>query len=157
MSTHRAATGFVPAAVAVAAIAVACELDFGRNQLAGVFAATIGSASLIGVLGRRDAPDEVVIGSSLVWMLGVEVFFLLFAGLGPGVGAARGVPVRFLALAGAGAAEATRTVGALLLLGLLATPAATAHRLSGRPCRALALSAVAAPAGTRPVSKAAAA
>jgi zinc/manganese transport system permease protein len=56
------------------------------------------------------------------------------------------VPVRllglaFLALTGAAAAEATQAVGALLLLGLVAAPAAAASRLSAAPFRALALSA----------------
>ena len=71
---------------------------------------------------------------------------LLFASLDPAVAAARGVPVTalgvgFLALVGATAAEASQAVGALLLLGLLTAPAATAHRLTPRPYPALALSA----------------
>jgi len=50
---------------------------------------------------------------------------------------ARGVPVRvlgfaFLALVGVTAATATPAVGALLLLGLLATPAGAAQRISAR-------------------------
>ncbi|HWC81141.1 MAG TPA: metal ABC transporter permease [Pseudonocardiaceae bacterium] len=70
---------------------------------------------------------------------------LLFGTLDPDVAAARGVPVRllglvFLALVGACAAEASQAVGALLLLGLLAAPAATALRLTTRPYRALGLS-----------------
>lgn len=71
---------------------------------------------------------------------------LLFASVDEAVAAARGVPVRalglgFLVLVGASAAEATQAVGSLLLLGLLAAPAGTAHRLSTRPYHALALSA----------------
>ncbi|KIF73134.1 ABC transporter [Streptomyces sp. 150FB] len=70
---------------------------------------------------------------------------LLFASVDEAVAAARGVPVRllgfvFLALAGAGAAEATQAVGSLLLLGLLAAPAGAAQRLTDRPFAALALS-----------------
>lgn len=70
---------------------------------------------------------------------------LLFASVDPGVAAARGVPVRalalvFLALVGVTAAEATQAVGALLLLGLLAAPAGAAHRLTANPYLALALS-----------------
>jgi zinc/manganese transport system permease protein len=70
---------------------------------------------------------------------------LLFASVDEAVAAARGVPVRllgfvFLALAGAGAAEATQAVGSLLLLGLLAAPAGAAQRLTDRPFGALALS-----------------
>jgi zinc/manganese transport system permease protein len=67
---------------------------------------------------------------------------LLFASVDPAVAAARGVPVRllglgFLVLAGITAGEATQAVGALLILGLLATPAATAQRLTTRPFLAL--------------------
>jgi zinc/manganese transport system permease protein len=70
---------------------------------------------------------------------------LLFASLDEAVAAASGIPVRalgvgFLALVGLTAAETTQAVGALLLLGLLAAPAAAAHRLSTRPFRGLALS-----------------
>ena len=70
---------------------------------------------------------------------------LLFASLDPAVAAARGVPVTtlgvgFLALVGATAAEASQAVGALLLLGLLTAPAATAQHLTARPYPALALS-----------------
>src|SRR5438132_10993586 len=72
---------------------------------------------------------------------------LLYATLDAAVAAAQGVPVRalglvFLALLGLVAAQATQAVGALLLLGLLAAPAGAAHRLSTRPYRGLALSAL---------------
>jgi zinc/manganese transport system permease protein len=72
---------------------------------------------------------------------------LLFASLDGEVAAAAGVPVRalglvFLAVLGLVAAQATQAVGALLLLGLLAAPAGAAHRISTRPYRVLALSAL---------------
>ncbi len=71
---------------------------------------------------------------------------LLFASVDPAVAAARGVPVRllgplFLAILGATVGEASQAVGALLLLGLLAAPAAAAQRLTADPWRALALAA----------------
>jgi len=71
---------------------------------------------------------------------------LLFATLDPAVAAAAGVPVRllgplFLALVGTTTAEATQVIGALLLLGLLAAPAAAAQHLTDRPWRGLWLSA----------------
>ena len=70
---------------------------------------------------------------------------LLFASVDPAVAAAFGLPVRwlgmaFLVLVGVTAGEATQAVGALLILGLLATPAAAAQRLTSRPYRALAIS-----------------
>jgi zinc/manganese transport system permease protein len=63
---------------------------------------------------------------------------LLFATVAPEVAAARGVPTRllgvgFLGVVGLVAAEAAQAVGALLLLGLLAAPAAAAHRITARP------------------------
>jgi zinc/manganese transport system permease protein len=69
---------------------------------------------------------------------------LLFSSLAPDVAAARGVPTRllsigFLALLGVVAAEATQVVGALLLLGLLAAPAAAAQRIARSPFAGLAL------------------
>ncbi|MFN2613185.1 MAG: metal ABC transporter permease, partial [Actinomycetota bacterium] len=72
---------------------------------------------------------------------------LLLSTIDATVASARGVPVRalgiiFLGLVGLTAASATRAVGALPLLGLLAAPGAAAHRLSPRPMRALALSAL---------------
>jgi zinc/manganese transport system permease protein len=71
---------------------------------------------------------------------------LLFASIDTAVAAARGVPVRllgtgFLVLVGITAGEATQAVGALLILGLLASPAATAQRLTTRPYLGLGLSA----------------
>ncbi len=78
---------------------------------------------------------------------------LLFASLAPEVAAARGVPVRLLAIAfvallGVVAAEATQAVGALLLLGLLAAPAAAAHRLARAPLAGVALAGLLAVAAT---------
>ncbi|MGI9023440.1 MAG: metal ABC transporter permease [Acidimicrobiales bacterium] len=71
---------------------------------------------------------------------------LLFATVDPAVARAQGVPVRaievaFLALLGLAVAQAVQVVGALLLLALVATPAATAHRITSRPWRAMWLSA----------------
>lgn len=70
---------------------------------------------------------------------------LLLSSLDPDVAAALGVRVRllglvFLGVVGAVAAEATQAVGALLMLGLLAAPAAAAQRLARSPYAGLALS-----------------
>jgi zinc/manganese transport system permease protein len=50
------------------------------------------------------------------------------------------VTVIFLILVGATVAEAVQAVGALLILGLMVTPAAIAQRLTSRPYVALLLS-----------------
>jgi zinc/manganese transport system permease protein len=184
--SHVAYTG------ALGALAVGVDLRL------GLFATTIVVAVLLGVLGGRGVADDVVIGTTFSWVLGIGVLCLsivtthraqgnstasatvlfgsifgisasaarttavvavgliallavlarplLFASLDPSVAAARGVPVRalgpaFLVVVGATAAEATQVVGALLLFGLLAAPAATAQRLVTRPWHALGLSA----------------
>ncbi|HUO38121.1 MAG TPA: metal ABC transporter permease [Mycobacterium sp.] len=66
---------------------------------------------------------------------------LLFATVDPAVAQAVGVPTRwlgavFLGVVGATVAEASQIIGALLVLGLFAAPAAAAMRLTDRPWRA---------------------
>ena len=186
------ALSHVAYAGALAALAAGIDLRL------GLFAATIAIGVALGVLGGRGAADDVIIGTTFAWILGLGVFFLaiyttraattnsaanvnvlfgsifgispaaamtaawvalglimvllviarplLFASLDPAVATARGVPVRllgplFLAIVGATAAEASQIVGALLLFGLMAAPAAAAQRLTDRPWRALGLSA----------------
>ncbi len=193
------ALSHVAYAGALAALAAGVDLRF------GLFAATIFVGLVLGILGGRGATDDVVIGTTFAWVLGLGVFFLayytthgstgngaanvnvlfgsifgisaadartaawvaaglivvllaiarplLFASLDSVVAAARGVPVRalgplFLAVVGATAAEASQAVGALLLFGLLAAPAAAAQRLTDRPWAGLALSGVLAVAAT---------
>ena len=72
---------------------------------------------------------------------------LLFATIDPAVAQAAGVPTRllstvFLAVVGATVAEATQIIGALVVLGLLAAPAAAAARLTTGPWHGFWLSAV---------------
>jgi zinc/manganese transport system permease protein len=78
---------------------------------------------------------------------------LLLISIAPELAAARGVRTRavevtFLALLGMVTAQATQTLGALLLLGLLAAPAAAAHRLVRNPFAGIALAAALAVAAT---------
>lgn len=184
------ALSHVAYAGALAALAAGIDLRL------GLFAATITVGLALGLIGGRAAADDVVIGTTFAWVLGLGVFFLslytthastsngaanvtvlfgsifgisaaaartaawiaagliavllviarplLFASVDPAVAAARRVPVRllgplFLAVLGATAAEASQAVGALLLFGLLAAPAAAAQRLTDRPWRALPL------------------
>jgi zinc/manganese transport system permease protein len=186
------ALSHVAYAGALAALAAGVDLRF------GLFTATIVVGLVLGLLGGRGATDDVVIGTTFAWVLGLGVFFLayytthgstsngaanvnvlfgsifgisasnaataawiaaglivvvlviarplLFASIDPGVAAARGVPVRvlgplFLAVVGATAAEASQAIGALLLFGLLAAPAAAAQRLTNRTWTGLILSA----------------
>jgi zinc/manganese transport system permease protein len=70
---------------------------------------------------------------------------LMFISVDPDVAAARGVPttmvtVFFLVLLGATVAEAVQAVGALLIFGLMVTPAAIAQRVTSRPYAGMILS-----------------
>jgi zinc/manganese transport system permease protein len=104
----------------------------GVNVLFGsIFGLTAGQATLAAVIAAGVIAAILAIARPL-----------LFASIDAAVAAARGVPVRllgigFLVLVGITAGEATQAVGALLILGLLATPAATAQRLTTRPFTAM--------------------
>jgi zinc/manganese transport system permease protein len=103
----------------------------------GIQAAHTLFGSIFG-LGAQEARVAALVGLAVVVLLLAISRPLLFATLVPDVAAARGVPTRmlavgFVALVGVVAAEATQAVGALLLLGLLAAPAAAAHRLARSP------------------------
>jgi zinc/manganese transport system permease protein len=111
------------------------------NGAAGV--ATL-FGSIFGI-GHRTALLTTGIALVIVVVMLAIARPLLFASIDEAVAAARGVPVRvlgigFLGLVGASAAEASQVVGALLLLGLLAAPAGTAHRLTDRPYLGMGLS-----------------
>ncbi len=106
----------------------------GAHTLFGsVFGLTGGEARLAAAIGLAATALTAAIGRPL-----------LFASVAPDVAAARGVPTRllgvgFVALLGVVAAQATQVVGALLLLGLLAAPAAAAHRIARGPFASIAL------------------
>lgn len=51
-------------------------LAFGVDPRAGVLVATIATALAIAGLGRHARPDDVVIGSTFAWLLGLGSFFL---------------------------------------------------------------------------------
>ncbi len=104
-------------------------------------------------LSHSHAITDAVVACGLSGAVVIIARPLLFASIDAAVAAARGVPVRmlgflFLGIVGIAAAAATQAVGALLLLGLLATPAGAAQRLTTRPFRALWLSAGIAVAST---------
>jgi zinc/manganese transport system permease protein len=111
------------------------------NGTAGV---SVLFGSILG-LSAGAARTAAVIGVAILAAVLLIGRPLLFGSLDEAVAAAGGVPVRalgiaFLALVGLTAAETTQAVGALLLLGLLAAPAAAAHRLTTHPLGGLALS-----------------
>lgn len=96
-------------------------------------------------LSLRQAAVAAAIGTACAVAVAAIARPLLFASVAPDVAAARGVPARalglaFLALLGLTVAEAVQAVGALLVLALLVTPAATAQRLTANPYAGLALS-----------------
>jgi zinc/manganese transport system permease protein len=110
---------------------------------AGIQAAHTLFGSIFG-LGSGEALLAAVVGLVCVLLTLAIARPLLFASVAPEVAGARGVPtgmlgVGFLALLGVIAAEATQAVGAMLLLGLLAVPAASAHRLARSPFAGIAL------------------
>lgn len=100
--------------------------------------------SIFGLSGAA-AWLATVIAIAVIGVLVAIARPLLFASVDPDVARASGVPVRllgvvFLILVGTVAAEASQAVGALLLLGLLAAPAAAAHRLTASPWLGIGLS-----------------
>lgn len=104
-------------------------------------------------LSASEARLAAAIGLGVVLATAAIARPLLFSSVAPDVAAARGVPTRllavaFVALLGVVAAEATQAVGALLLLGLLAAPAAAAHRLVRSPFAGVALAGLLAVAAT---------
>ena len=130
----------------VLGLGVLCLAIFTTQRSAGNGAAAVRVlfGSIFG-LTRNDVWLAIGVGAFAAALLLALARPLLFASLDPDVAAAHGVPVRivgiaFLTVLGAIAAETTQAVGALLLLGLLAAPAAAAHLLAHDPYRGLALS-----------------
>jgi len=116
-----------------------------RSSSNGTAGISVLFGSIFGLSGSQ-AATAAGIGAGIAAAVLAMARPLLFASLDEAVAAARGIPVRvlgvvFLALVGAAAAEATQAVGALLLLGLLAAPAATVLLLTDRPYRGLVISA----------------
>lgn len=108
----------------------------------GVYAFLFGT-----FIGISDSQVEILAAVALVAVAALAVIGrpLLFASVDPDVAAARGVPVRFLAVAfllllGLAVAEAAQITGTLLVFALLVAPAATAQQLTARPALGLVLS-----------------
>ncbi len=165
----------------------AAALLIGINIGYGAIAGAVVAALILGLLARRSAEYDSVIGVLLAFGLGVGVLLLwfykgrasnkfgllvgqivgtefasielqsectelllgvfallyrplFFASVDPEVAGARGVPLRvlspiFAVLVGIATALGVQTVGALLVLSLLITPAAAAGRITASPLR----------------------
>jgi zinc/manganese transport system permease protein len=172
----------------------AAALLLGIGIGVGALAGAVVAALILGLLSRRTAEHDSVIGAVLAFGLGVGVFLLwiypgrtsnkfgllvgqivgvdfasilllsvcavlvlgvlaviyrplLFASVDPEVARARGVPVGvlspvFAVLVGVATALGVQTVGALLVLALMVTPAAAASKVTVSPLRATVLSVV---------------
>lgn len=96
---------------------------------------------LVGQIISVDSANLLVFVASAVLVLGVLAVIyrpLLFASVDPVVAAARGVPIGvltplFAVLVGVATALGVQTVGVLLVLALLVTPAAAACRVTSSP------------------------
>ncbi|RDI61326.1 metal ABC transporter permease [Nocardia pseudobrasiliensis] len=116
-----------------------------RSTGNGAANANILFGSIFGI-NAAAASIAAVIAAVTIGVLLVISRPLLFATIDPAVARATGVPARvlgavFLAIVGTTVAEATPLVGSVVVLGLLAAPAAAAARLTDRPWTAFWLSA----------------
>src|SRR3954454_5992813 len=69
-------------------------LAFGLDARVGLFAATVAVALLLGALGPRGRADDVVVGSTFAWILGIGVLALtVFTRSSSGSNGAAGVNV----------------------------------------------------------------
>lgn len=117
-----------------------------RSAASGI----VGVSVLFGsILGLQTAQVVVASGAAVATVVAAVVLArpLLFASVDPDVAVARGVPTRwlttvFMVLVAVTVAEAVQAVGALLIFGLLVTPAAVAQNLTARPWLAMGLSAL---------------
>ena len=113
------------------------------------YAANVYNVLFGNVLGISDTDVRIILWSTLV-LVGAFLFIarpLFFASIDPDVAAARGVPVRALALGylmllALAVAVAVQVVGVLLIFALLVTPAAIAQEVTARPAVAAAVAVV---------------
>lgn len=114
--SHVAYTG------ALAALAAGVDARF------GLFAATIAIGLVIGLLGGRGAADDVLIGTTFAWILGLGVFFLAYYTTHAATGnSTANVTVLFGSIFGISAHAAT--TAALIALATLAALALIARPL----------------------------
>lgn len=136
--THVAFTGAVAAAAA------------GADTRIGLFAATIAVGLAIGALGQRSHADDVTIGITFAWILGLGVYFLAVfssgSGGGNGVIGARALFGSIFGLSASDAALAAVIAAAILVVLiviarplLFASVDAVVAAARGVPVRALGL------------------
>jgi zinc/manganese transport system permease protein len=109
--THVAFTGAIAAAAA------------GTDPRIGLFAATIAIALAIGALGDRYHADDVTIGVTFAWILGLGVYFLAIFSSGSGGGnGLLGARTLFGSIFGLSAADArlSAAIAAAIILALAA-------------------------------------
>lgn len=113
------------------------------------YAANIYDVLFGNVLGISDGDVAIIACSTLVLLVAFLLISrpLFFASIDPDVAAARGVPVRALALGylvllALAVAVSVQVVGVLLIFALLVTPAAIAQHITARPAVAAMLSVV---------------
>ncbi|HEV1991400.1 MAG TPA: metal ABC transporter permease [Candidatus Dormibacteraeota bacterium] len=112
-------------------------------------AGTTGISVLFGsILGMQPAQAVIASAAGLLTCIALLAIArpLLFVSLDPEVATSRGVPIRvltafFLILVAITVAESVQAVGALLVFGLMVTPAAVAQNLTRSPYAGMALSA----------------
>jgi len=115
-----------------------------RSASGGTAGVSILFGSILGLQATQAAITAVAAVITTVALFAIARP-LMFISVDPDVAAARGVPttmvtVFFLVLLGATVAEAVQAVGALLIFGLMVTPAAIAQRLTSRPYLGMLLS-----------------
>jgi zinc/manganese transport system permease protein len=123
-------------------------LSLYTSARSGTGGGTAGVSILFGsILGLQQAQAAITAAAAVITTFALLAIArpLMFISVDPDVAAARGVPtalvtVLFLILLGATVAEAVQAVGALLILGLMVTPAAIAQRLTSRPYMGVLLS-----------------
>ena len=117
-----------------------------RSAATGSVGVSILFGSILGLQASQVMVASVV-GVATCLVTVVVARPLLFASLDPDVAAARGVPTRliaavFMVLVAVTVAESVQAVGALLIFGLLVTPAAAAQNLTARPWLGMVLAAL---------------
>ena len=117
-----------------------------RSAASGIVGVNVLFGSILS-LQPQQATTAVAVGLTTSAALLLISRPLLFASVDPDVATARALPVRlvtlaFLVLLGLTVAEAVQAVGALLIFGLMVTPAAIAHNTTANPYHGIGLAAL---------------